>query len=432
MSTHPNPSLLAAGPAGVSTLYPLALPAHPAALAGSTSCPGGVLTAASLTPAPRDLAVVSPAPETPPVPEPAVAPPLETPMSVRHHLAVVRHHLAAAEALLTPDFCLLSPDSSFPSMKTKSSPESQPPSRSAARNGKIARLPAALRDQLGHRLDDGQPAASILAWLNAQPEAVKILRDQFGGVPVSPQNLSEWRAGGYLDWQRAQERLALARDFLAEAGGLGSTAPATVADAVACRLVLSLAALMPDEITPADLPRVVSLSKELDRHRRADRQQSLDGLRRAEWDAGAAGRARLAQDSARRTRRDEILAPVLAAGTEIHLRVMHKHHNLCDNADQLFAEAAEAQHGCPGALISPAKPPPPVAIKPPSPAPAKSPSPAAKPPSAPPAAPRASAPPVSPPPALGPPPAVQFMPFESYQSDPASPSATSRFLGPPS
>ncbi len=257
------------------------------------------------------------------------------------------------------------------------SPVYTPSSRSTARNGKIARLPAALRDQLGLRLDDGQPAATILRWLNAEPEVVRIIGEQFGGVPVSPQNLSEWRAGGYRDWQRAQERLAFARQITEEAGGLGSANPATLADGVSSRLVLALASLVPDEITPADLPRVVSISRELDRHRRADRQQSLDGLRRAEWDTGAAERVRLEEVRARKAHRDEILAPVLAVSTNYSLRSRYGSYAVLPEAEQLYAEAAEAEHGCPGVLTAPAKPPPPATVQPLFPAPAKPPAPSA-------------------------------------------------------
>lgn len=289
----------------------------------------------------------------------------------------------------------------------------QPPSRSAARNGKIARLPAALRDQLGHRLDDGQPANVILGWLNAEPAVVAILRDQFGGVPVSPQNLSEWRAGGYLDWQRAQERLAFARQITEESGLSGPADHATLADNVSARLVLALASLVPDEITPPDLPRVVSLSKELDRHRRADRQQSLDELRRAEWNAGAAERAQLAEARARKARRDAILAPVFALRANNSLRSQYGRYDMDEEDGRIFAEAAEAEHGCPGALIAPAEPPPV--------APAKSPSRAAAKPSAgPPHAPRASALPVPPRPAPGQLPPAGIGPFVEIRSAAAS------------
>ena len=94
-----------------------------------------------------------------------------------------------------------------------------------ARQGKIARLPARLREQVNRRLHDGQTAGEILAWLNQRPEARAVVDSHFAGEPVSEQNLSAWRGGGYLDWLRQRERedsLRQLADYshrLAEAGG---------------------------------------------------------------------------------------------------------------------------------------------------------------------------------------------------------------------
>ena len=49
------------------------------------------------------------------------------------------------------------------------------------RNGKIARLPRALRDELNRRLDDGEPGNRLVEWLNAQPEVAAGLADPTGG-----------------------------------------------------------------------------------------------------------------------------------------------------------------------------------------------------------------------------------------------------------
>ena len=77
-----------------------------------------------------------------------------------------------------------------------------------ARNGKIARLPRDIRDQLNERLEQSEQSPQLLEWLNALPETQKILQDHFAGVPISPQNLSQWRQGGFQEW--------LARRDLAE------------------------------------------------------------------------------------------------------------------------------------------------------------------------------------------------------------------------
>ena len=64
------------------------------------------------------------------------------------------------------------------------------------RNGKIARLPCRIRTQLNRRLQDGELGPQLVEWLNALPEAQKILAAEFGGRPINEQNLSEWRLGG--------------------------------------------------------------------------------------------------------------------------------------------------------------------------------------------------------------------------------------------
>ena len=69
-----------------------------------------------------------------------------------------------------------------------------------ARNGKIARLPRDIRAQLNQRLERSEQSPQLLAWLNALPEVKKILQKDFAGVPISPQNLSQWRQGGLQEW----------------------------------------------------------------------------------------------------------------------------------------------------------------------------------------------------------------------------------------
>ncbi|HEY2083009.1 MAG TPA: hypothetical protein VGI88_09510, partial [Verrucomicrobiae bacterium] len=74
------------------------------------------------------------------------------------------------------------------------------------RVGKIAQLPKEIRDQLNQRLQNGKQGPEILAWLNQLPETKKLLAEKFDATPISKQNLSEWRRGGYEEWLRFQER----------------------------------------------------------------------------------------------------------------------------------------------------------------------------------------------------------------------------------
>ena len=80
----------------------------------------------------------------------------------------------------------------------------------ATRNGKIARLPRAIRLELNRRLDEGEQGKKLVAWLNALPEVQAIVAAEFGAKPIREQNLSEWKQGGYRDWVAQQEALEIA------------------------------------------------------------------------------------------------------------------------------------------------------------------------------------------------------------------------------
>jgi hypothetical protein len=89
-----------------------------------------------------------------------------------------------------------------------------------SRIGKIARLPRDLRDQLNHRLQDGENGVTLVEWLNAQPKVRAVLKKDFEGRPISEQNLSDWKQGGYRDWERHEETRALVRDLAERSGDL--------------------------------------------------------------------------------------------------------------------------------------------------------------------------------------------------------------------
>jgi len=94
--------------------------------------------------------------------------------------------------------------------------------------GKISRLPVALREQLNSRLLDNEPAKSLCDWLNALPEAQAVCVGRHAGHELGPftdRNISDWRIGGFAEWQRRRERLAQTKELagysvkLAKAGG---------------------------------------------------------------------------------------------------------------------------------------------------------------------------------------------------------------------
>lgn len=93
--------------------------------------------------------------------------------------------------------------------------------------GKIAQLPAKTREALNRRLHDGQPASVVLPWLNALPEVTSLLAERFNSEPVSEQNLSLWRNGGFQRWLEQSAEIEQTKHLaefsveLAEAAGLG-------------------------------------------------------------------------------------------------------------------------------------------------------------------------------------------------------------------
>src|SRR5271154_3929051 len=82
------------------------------------------------------------------------------------------------------------------------------------RKGKIARLPLAIRQQLNQRLQDGQQARLLVAWLNALPEVQAVLSAEFNGKPIAACNLSRWKKGGYQGWQKEQDARAAAVEMI--------------------------------------------------------------------------------------------------------------------------------------------------------------------------------------------------------------------------
>ena len=85
------------------------------------------------------------------------------------------------------------------------------------RNGKIARMPVTVRDELNLRMENGQEGAKLLAWLNGLPAVRETLKASFEGARISKQNLSEWRQGGFREWQ-------LRREWIGQAGELEASA----------------------------------------------------------------------------------------------------------------------------------------------------------------------------------------------------------------
>ncbi len=112
------------------------------------------------------------------------------------------------------------------------------------RYGKIACLPRDLRDQLNCRLEDGELGIRLVEWLNELPEVQAVLSRNFEGRKINEQNLTEWKAGGYRDWQARQEMLAQAREMAADAAELTQASNGKLTDHLAAILSARYASLV--------------------------------------------------------------------------------------------------------------------------------------------------------------------------------------------
>lgn len=104
------------------------------------------------------------------------------------------------------------------------------------RTGKIARLPVELREEINRRLLNGEPASKILPWLNGREDVLRVLDEYFNEEPITPQNLSEWRLGGFQDWRNRRERLEKLKHLSAYAAQLGEAAGGNATDGSAAIL----------------------------------------------------------------------------------------------------------------------------------------------------------------------------------------------------
>ena len=113
-----------------------------------------------------------------------------------------------------------------------------------ARNGKIARLPREIRDELNRRLHNGEQGGPLLSWLNGLPQVRQTLVEGFGGVAISKQNLCEWRAGGFAEWQARQETLDQARELAADAQEITAATDGRLTDHLATVLAVRYASAL--------------------------------------------------------------------------------------------------------------------------------------------------------------------------------------------
>lgn len=157
------------------------------------------------------------------------------------------------------------------------------------RRGKIARLPRQTRDELNVRLENGEPGVRLVEWLNGLPEVKEILEKNFDGHPISEVNLSEWKNGGFLDWQAQREKFADMEDLKADGKELAGMTSG-VADNMEANLLARYAKVLKrldGELTEelrADLQCVGKSLRDLVRYRRYEQARERTKIQRETLD----------------------------------------------------------------------------------------------------------------------------------------------------
>jgi hypothetical protein len=144
------------------------------------------------------------------------------------------------------------------------------------RNGKIARLPHAIREQLNQRIENGEQGIRLVEWLNTLPEVAKVLGTDFEGRPITEGNLTEWKNGGFRDWQSKQDAKALIEEWQSATEGSMPVPASELVEAVTTLLMTYYALAVEDsnhdvaEIPQKRLKRLGQSLRDVIRVRRYD------------------------------------------------------------------------------------------------------------------------------------------------------------------
>jgi len=142
------------------------------------------------------------------------------------------------------------------------------------RNGKIARLPKAIREELNKRLLDGQQGKQLVEWLNGLPKVQAVMQKEFEGHPISEQNLSAWKQGGYVAWEAGQRMLDTVWSVMDSTQGLEIAAKKGLTNRMALMLAAKMAGEMQSLEAVPEGPEKAKIWREL--------RISLLALRRSE------------------------------------------------------------------------------------------------------------------------------------------------------
>ncbi len=161
---------------------------------------------------------------------------------------------------------------------------------SITRIGKIGRLPKSIRDELGHRIEDGEQGKELVKWLNGLSGVQRVLKEQFGGRPITEQNLSEWKQTGHPEWLRQEETRSLVTKLTEQSDDLDEAADGMeISDRLGSVLAAELASLAQKLLEEVTDPkerwrRLQEVLRELRHLRHEDHNGQRNQLQRQRWE----------------------------------------------------------------------------------------------------------------------------------------------------
>lgn len=227
------------------------------------------------------------------------------------------------------------------------------------RNGKIARLPRSVRDQLNCRLQDGEEGNTLLEWLNALPKVQAVLKWQFADQPISKQNLSEWRLGGYREWERNEESCDLVRRLTEQTDDLADKAEGIelshrLAMVVTVEVARMTEALLKDVSDPQERwRRLRGVLRELAQLRQEDRKTARLLMDRERWEIESERRQKDEFKREMQEAKEKVCAPIWA---KLQLNSLAQAFGDGDGGREVAAFILEVQRDLPpGSLTGKAK-----------------------------------------------------------------------------
>ena len=142
-------------------------------------------------------------------------------------------------------------------------------------------MPNEIREKLNRSIEDGQEGKALVEWLNGLPEVKAVLEAEFGGNPISESNLTQWKQGGYVEWQRKEEEIETVLRLGGDAADYQQAAKGLMADQLALCATVRLAmrlrseSLSNEEHDERQLEGLLGMCREVARLRRGDQHARM-------------------------------------------------------------------------------------------------------------------------------------------------------------